>query len=613
MASRRQAGERRGEARAAVRDPRRTDSPRRNAAAAAAQPAVNHTTSPAQLALVAAPLLAALLVYLPALHNGFIWDDPLILEQLRAIGSIGDLLRPPPIIPHFYFRPLIFATYLFDRFLGGETPFWFHASVVAFHVLNTLLVFLLARRLFPNSLSIAAGGALLFAVVPTHVESVAWMAGRSDVVVCTFILLTMLLCTWRRPWSPWLGGATFLLALLSKEMAIASLIAVPALDFLSSRRLEWTRYLPLVLATGIYFALRQRALGAFVGGVPSPSSPGQLVADVLRALGFYAVQTVAPLRLCAYIPDVPSAAGYVVAGLALLLLGVGLAVFGWWHNWQTAFLTLWFFAMLSPSLTVIIRRSASAVVADRYLYVPSVGACVLLAWALVRLGDRLHLTRGWVLAAIAALSAACAAQVLSYGRVWTDDLSFWSDVAAKVPDYTLPHRELASALLVRGRLPEAEHELQQGLLGKSGPEDRAMTYNNLGNLYRRLKRYDEAQGAFDAALKIAPHPTLYHNLGMTLMAQVELESKQGDQAAVQRDIVRARDAFERALSLGSAPGATQTFLAWDGAKTHALLGQVLYSMGDHAGAREHLETSLRLQPTGPTADVTRRFLQQMAP
>jgi len=325
------------------------------------------------------------------------------------------------------------------------------------------------------------------------------------------------------------------------------------------------------------------------------------------------VQTVAPLRLCAYLPDVPGGPGYLAAGLALILGGLGLTLFGWRRAWQVAFLTVWFFATLAPSLTVIIRRSASAVVADRYLYVPSVAACVLLAWALLRLGDRLRLKPGWALGAIATLSAACAAQVLSYNRVWADDLSFWTDVAVKVPGYTVPHRELANALLARGRLAEAERELQQGLLGTSGPEDRAMTYNNLGNLYRRLKRYDEAQGAFEAALKIAPHPTLYHNLGMALMARVELESTQGDQTAVQRDIVRARDSFERALSLGRAPGAAQTFLAWDGAKTHALLGQVLYYMGDHAGAREHLETSLRLQPTGPTADLTRRFLQRLAP
>jgi len=95
---------------------------------------------------------------------------------------------------------------------------------------------------------------------------------------------------------------------------------------------------------------------------------------------------------------------------------------------------------------------------------------------------------------------------------------------------------------------------------------------------------------------------------MTLMAKIEQE--QSDPAAVQRDIVKARDAFTQALTLGSRPGAAQTFLEWDAAKTHALLGQVLFSMGDRAGGREHLEAALRLEPSGPVADATRQYMRQ---
>src|SRR5512140_261458 len=196
--------------------------------------------------LVAAlPVLAAIAVYLPALRNGFIWDDPTVLVQLRAIRSFGDLLVLPPIIPRFYYRPFIFVTYLIDRAFAGETPFWFHASVIAWHALTTLLVSLLARRLFPTDWLIATGGALLFAVFPTHVESVAWMAGRSDVVVGALVLLTTLLYLDRaHPWSAWLGGGTYFAAMLSKEMAIACVLFVPVLDLLATRRLYWMRYLP---------------------------------------------------------------------------------------------------------------------------------------------------------------------------------------------------------------------------------------------------------------------------------------------------------------------------------------------------------------------------------
>jgi hypothetical protein len=76
---------------------------------------------------------------------------------------------------------------------------------------------------------------------------------------------------------------------------------------------------------------------------------------------------------------------------------------------------------------------------------------------------------------------------------------------------------------------------------------------------------------------------------------------------------QARSALETELTLEDPPG-PQSFLAdWDPAKTHALLGQVLNSLGDRGGARQHLQTALRLQPTGPVADVTRRYLERIPP
>ncbi len=558
------------------------------------------------------PVVAACAVYLPALRNGFIWDDPLVLQQLRAIHSLGDLLVPPAIIPHYYFRPLIFLSYLVDRAFGGDTPFWFHASVVAFHALNTLLVFVVGSRLFAGDGLIAGGGALLFAVFPTHVESVAWMAGRSDVIVCTFVLLTVLLFMDRaRRWSPWLGGVTLLLATLSKEMALACVVLVPLLDLLRTRQLYWSRYVPLALAALLYFILRQHALGAFVGGMPAASTPAQLGLDLVRALGFYVVRAVVPIGLCAYIPDVPDHAAYVAAGLIVPVLSLATIAMAWRRSrWEVAFLVAFFFLTLAPSLTVIVRRSASAVVADRYLYVPSVASCLLMAWAIARLAPR------WPVALLILLAAVYTARTLPYARVWADDLTFWTDVATKVPGDALPNLELANALQDREQLPEAERALQRALAGKAYPEARVMAYNNLGILYRRMGRYDESLKAFADGVRIRPHPSLYHNLGMTLIARIEQEQRGGDQDAVTADIVKARAAFEQALKLGTLPAPTQAspiigFPQWDPAKTHNLLGQVLFSLGDRAGAREHLETALRLNPSGPVADATRLYMQRL--
>ncbi|MGD0949470.1 MAG: hypothetical protein ABSA52_18840 [Candidatus Binatia bacterium] len=95
------------------------------------------------------------------------------------------------------------------------------------------------------------------------------------------------------------------------------------------------------------------------------------------------------------------------------------------------------------------------------------------------------------------------------------------------------------------------------------------------------------------------------------MAHLEEEQRQGDQSAMRRDIARAREAFEQALRLGGFSGAAQGFPQWDAAKTHALLGQVLSSIGQRDAAREHLETALHLEPTGPVAEATRQYLRKL--
>ena len=557
-------------------------------------------------------VLSAVLVYARSVDGGFIWDDPLVLTQLRAMHSWRDVLFPPAVVPRFYFRPLIFASYLLDRSLGGETPFWFHASVIAVHVANVLLVWVLGRRLFPRDWLVPAAGALLFAVFPTHVESVAWMAGRSDVIVCFFVLLTVLLYWGERAWQVWLGGVAFLLALLSKETALACLGLAPALDFFRTRRVTWQRTLPLACATLLYFGLRQHAVGALVGGLPTAAAPLQTAAEMARAVGFYIVQAIVPLRLCAYIPTVPANLGYLLLGVLALLAGAAAVFFAWRRQaWVAAFLVLWFFATLAPALTVIARRSASAPIADRYLYLPSVASCLLLAWFVTILAARWRIPSRGSAAAIIVLAAAYGVVATRYTRVWANDLSFWTDVAGKVDSDALPHRELAAALIRHHRLEQAEPELRQALALGGSTEMRAMSYNELGNLYRRLGRYAQAEQAFEAGIAVGAHPTLYHNLGLALMAHIEEEQRQGEQSAVQRDILRARDAFEEALRLGAAGAASTDFLQWDPAKTHALLGQVLFSLGERAAARQHLETALQLEPTGPTADLTRSYMRRL--
>lgn len=562
-------------------------------------------------------IAAAIVVYLPALAGELVWDDANALRQSAEIRSFGDVVVPPPVIPKVYYRPVVFLSYIADTTLGASRAYWYHASSIAFHVLNTLLVLLLARRWFPDDIVVAAGGALLFAVFPTHVESVAWLSGRSDLVMTTFLLAATLLHLGDKMVAAWLGALALLLALLSKETAVSALMLFPLIDWAEGRRPHVKRYLPVIVATLAYFLLRRIGVGSFLGGEAQGESGLDLGLDVVRAFGFYIVQTFAPVSLNPYYASVPDGVGYAIVGALAPIVAVAAAL--WLRRSSVeartravlACLALWFVLTLAPTLLVIVRRSALNLLADRYLYAPSVASCIAIAWMLRAAADKIDAKAAGAAAAIGAAALVFAVQTRAYIPVWANDVSLWTEAAAQEPAAALPRRELATALLVRGDIDAAEAAFREALARTPDLEGRVMIHSNLGNLYRRKSQYALAVDSFRKGIEITPHPALFHNLGMTEMALAQRASMASEPELALVHVHEARKAFEQALQIGTVPGADEAFFQWEPAKTHALLGQVLFSVGDRAGAERHLGEALRLAPSGPVADMTRQFMQRV--
>jgi len=550
-------------------------------------------------AWVAGVVVVAFLVYAPTLGYGFIWDDPIVLDQLRAIHGLGDLLFPPAIIPKFYYRPLIFLTFLLDRTLGGETPFWFHFTVVFGNAVNTGLVCWLGWRLFGSAWA-AAMAALVFAVHPIHVESVAWIAGRSDVIAGMFLMLGAGLLTYEENWAGWLAVSAYAFGLLSKETALAGLVLLPMVDIVRGRRLRWEIAAALLFVTFAYLALRQAGLGAAITGFATSATPAETMGNLMGAVGFYVSKLLLPIGLSAYVPTVP---GGIIPLLGLIAGLGGLALC--WLAWQrqqraTSFLVAWFFLTLAPSLVVIIRYSGQTPVADRYLYIPSIGASLLLVPLFMRLGARRPQASGSIVAAVVAASVMLAVLSVRRSQVWSDGVLFWQDVATKAPDYAMGHRELAMIYMDRNQLEPAEAELKRALQGKAAPEGRVMTLTNLANLYLRRDQFDAAEPLLEEGLRIRQHPYLYYTLGRLAMMRAEQAQAHGDQDEVKRQVLLARGYLEDSLKIGP-----------DDPKTHVLLGQVLFALQDRSGAREHLEQALKLGARGGIADVARRYLKMV--
>ncbi len=336
--------------------------------------------------LTLALMAAAICVYFGSLDNGFIWDDPIILEQqIMAFKTVGDLFVPPLGIPQFgtyYYRPIVVGSFVVDRWFTGPRPMDlprgslnpFHLSVVLSHAVVCALLFWFGRVLFrgqPGGLWAAWIGSLLFAVHPILTESVCWMAGRADVMAAIGVIPALGLFVYGRQTGSRMAfvaaAACALFGLLCKETAIAVILALPFLDRIpagvaapapqasqgrdkagrkthgravadpkalrSAAGWGW-RWLPMLATVFVYWNLRKMDLGRGDRG-HGPSSLlvsvdlkmqeariGDWIGDLVGAIGFYVRKAFVPLPLNAFVADVPKDRPTLAVGAIALAASV---------------------------------------------------------------------------------------------------------------------------------------------------------------------------------------------------------------------------------------------------------------------------------------------------
>ena len=555
----------------------------------------------------AAVVLAALLTYAASLDNGFVWDDMVIVErQLVVFDSLGDILSPPRDIPQFspdYYRPLTIATYLIDRGLGGERPFAFHLSVVLAHALASLLLWALAAQLLADASGAAVGAlcaGLLFAVHPVHSESVAWAAGRSDVLATAFLLAALVLhgaapWTWGRSAA---SGAAAFASLAAKEAGVALYPLVLLRDLLvrPARRplADWLRGYAGVAAAGVvYVLLRRHALGEFVGSTPALAPTRRSPLEIAAAVGTYVGKLLWPWPLNAYIDQLSLTPAEFAAGL--LLIGALLAATWHWRARRDGlplFALLWIGLTLVPSLAIL-WKIPDAPLAERYLYLPSAGFCLLAGDLAARGWARLPtVTARRVVAAagVVVLLLAGAGSALR-SRVWHDDIALWEDTEAKSQVSGMAARNLGTAYQQAGRAADARAAFARALERHNDPRGLQTIHNNLGTLAMMDGDFAAAQRAYEQALVAAPDaPDTLFNLGLALL------HGGGSTPDAAR---RALPKLQRALALNP-----------HDADVEAGLGQVYLILDDRPQACEHLHRAEQLRPSEHTAQGIRQLLSQ---
>ncbi len=618
-------------------------------------------------------VLACLGVFSRASDNEFIWDDPIVFsQQLPYFDSYSNVFFPPANIPQFadrYYRPVIVVTYMIDEWVAKT--FWpaaerqrareivYHTSCVIYHTLTTLLVFMLGLALqrwsgFSRIQGVvgSAIGALLFATHPIHVESIAWMAGRSDVVCALFFSATLCLYAWYRVRGGlllFLGAMVCALAsMLSKETGTALMFLIPLLEWLaapsatpvmtsassraerrrSQRDGNATRPVKFGLGVvprlalfgavvGIYFLLRRAGLASMnAGDLPLASDAAT---RFLGAFGWYLVKAVWPFPQSAFVSVIPQGALHL--GLALLAPLAALVFFFVWRKREgggreIAALAIFFFGA-APSLAIALYRISETPLAERYLYIPTIGLCLFVGLLLERLGTTFSANAaqwGVPLAACAAIAIPAGWSARQRGEVWQNNMAFWTDTVSKAPDQGLPHLHLGITYSEKRYKAETDAEKQEwdlkaidqyqrALETYDDNEGRSKAHNNMGSSYIAMGEYDKAIEHFTQATQIDTHyPNAHYNWGMAILAKA-------------RDV---SDGLERNTLIMDAITHLRTAIGFNPryVKAHLQLGNVLITAGRTQAlqdeGRQHLQEAIRLAPASPEAQRAQELLQKLS-
>jgi protein O-mannosyl-transferase len=475
-------------------------------------------------------------------------------------------------------HPLTWLSYMLDAQIFGMSSGGFHATNLLFHICNSLLLFLLLKsmtlRLWPSALVAA-----LFAWHPLHVESVAWVSERKDVLSTFFFLLTLFSYfryVWERENSRSIPNKAsryyllsllfFMLALASKQMVVTLPCVLLLLDLWPLQRISLKSghgelvYSALVLAREkLPFFILAFAASAVAFAVQKSSGsvssfeaiPMNLrLANSLFAYVAYISNTFWPVNLAAVYP-LSSHLPLIGVIAAAMFLGA-VSAFAVFRIKQAPFLLvgwLWFIGTLVPVIGLI--QVGSQARADRYMYIPAIGLSIALIWgvdALCRSWQR----RFQVLAvpAIAGLAAllvctrvqagywhdseklfrhaieAVAGNYLGYNGLGKalDDLGrkeeaikSWKEALRLVPDYPEAQYNLGTSLLSQGNVVEALPHLEAAV---KGTPNNANAHENLGNAYLKMDRLAEATAQYTSAAALAPENAVFMQvLGTVLLKQ----------------------------------------------------------------------------------------------
>ncbi len=580
-------------------------------------------------------LLLTLATFWPVLKNDFtIYDDP---EYVTSNVHVQSGLTKSTV--HWAFtstdssnwHPLTWLSHALDWQLFGSNPKGHHAMNLGFHAANVLLLFLVLQQL-TGKLWPSAFVAALFAVHPLHVESVAWVAERKDVLSTFFELLALLAYSRyarkKSTVSYLLTLILFALGLMAKPMVVTLPLLLLLIDFWPLQRfalkpmpetkgkpgpvpdkrssasqllLEKIPFLALTLLSCVITYSAQAHGGSTTSGDSYPL--GGRLENALVSYATYLAKMIWPTRLAVFYPleySLPPwkilASGAVVIFLCWLSITKmrtrPYLLTGWF----------WFLIMLVPVIGIV--QVGAQAMADRYTYLALTGPFIIIAWGAAELAERFKWAGFAISLAFAGAIAACAADTRTQLAYWKDSLSLFGHAASVTPENAVTENNLGSELMNQRHLDEALIHLQRSLAIWPNYKN---AHFNLGLLRALRGELSDAEAEFKMIIESRPEYIPAHrSLGLLLISTGRYAEAEGQLRFVLRfqpEDINIRRELGVALAMQQKNDEAEIELKQvlhatpDDAAARQDLGNVLAAKGDMSGAISEYSALVQASPT----------------
>lgn len=577
-----------------------------------------------------APLLA-LVCFINTIGYGYVYDD--YHHIVNAVGALQDWslenlktlftkdiwtfltrkINSEGVYNSFYYRPLLGFYWMVNYVFAGTTPWKWHLSGIILHTIAVALVYqtiLMTLRQTEaadglQSRFLALVAATIFAIHPAQSESVAWIAAYASALTTIQLLLSLMVYLKARQrgyFLPYLllSASLFCLALLTKESAMLLPLLLFCYEvFLLNRSERWYKRLyysalnsiPFILVILGYIYVRLKIFGVLTmqAGVLNTDYPE--IGIISRSVQVYTLPTVVltylkntvlPFSLTPFYPihhiHNPEWRSFILpAGVLLLLITVAVVI--GWRDLIARIGLIWFVAPLMPALEIRALKVES-LIHDRYLYVPLIGAGLLLGYAVIAINRWLDRREGKVtgirtplLLSLALIISVLAATTVKQNTIWADDASYWSAAQQGAPDSCLANREM-------GRISYQDNKREEALFYTEKAK-KACPYSpnvahQLATIYAWTGNYDKAEAEFQWLIDLPPYPANaakgYYNLGL-------LYHTKGNTA-------KAVEFYKRAVEFN--------LISYYSAEAHHQLGVIYSEKGEYAQAEAHFRKSLEL-------------------